>query len=94
MRAVTEQEFEEWKSHPVTRAVMEILSNRREQLRQDWEGGAFTDYDVSAMALVNVGNIGTCKGYSFVQDLDYEQYIGEIDDKQLRTGAARSSGTD
>ena len=96
MRAVTESEFEEWKSHPVTLAVMEILAKKREQMRQDWEGGAFTDYESHAMALINVGNIGTCKGYAFVQDLEYEQYVGEIDDnpKLIGIGATGSGGSD
>lgn len=80
MRAMTEAEFNEWRSHPGTLAVMEILSRRRDELRRAWEGGSFTDYDQAAMALVNVGNIGTCKGYAFVQDLDYVTYLGEIDD--------------
>ena len=93
MRAMTENEFNEWKLHPGTLAVMEILSKRREQMRQDWEGGAFTDYDERAMALTNVGNIGTCKGYAFVMDLDYEQYLGEIDGEHIRTGAEGSGGS-
>jgi len=97
MRTMTEEEFNEWKSHPGTLAVMEILAKRREQMRQDWEGGAFTDYESHAMALTNVGNIGTCKGYAFVQDLDYEIYLGEIsdgNDQHLRTGSARSGSAD
>jgi len=95
MRALTEEEFKEWKSHPGTRALMEILANRREALRQEWEGGSFTDYDAQAMALTNVGNIGTCKGYAFVMDLDYETYTGEIDDgKSIGAGAQRGSGAD
>jgi hypothetical protein len=95
MRAVTEAEFDEWKAHPVTRAVMEILGRRREEMRLAWEGGSFTDYDERAMALTNVGNIGTCKGYAFVQELDYEQYMGEIDDReQVRISPPGSSGVD
>lgn len=95
MRAMTEVEFNEWKLHPGTKAVMEILAAKREEMRQSWEGGAFTDYEFQAMALVNVGNIGTCKGYAFVMDLDYEAYLGELDDgKQIGTGAAGSGGAD
>ena len=79
----------------MTRALMEILSKRREQMRLDWEGGSFTDYDERAMALTNVGNIGTCKGYAFVQDLDYETYTGEIDDgKLIGVGPAGSGSAD
>ncbi len=80
-QVVSEQEFLEWKSHPVTRAVMEILESRREALRRAWEGGSFTDYDAGAMALTNVGNLGTCKGYAYVQELDYEAYLGELKDE-------------
>jgi hypothetical protein len=79
-RNFSEEEFLEWKSHPVTLAVMEILSGKREALRQAWEGGSFTDWESSATALVNVGNIGTCKGYAFVQDLDFETFKGELDE--------------
>jgi hypothetical protein len=77
-RVVSEDEFLEWKSHPVTLAVMEILANKRDEMRHAWEGGSFTDYDAGAMALTNVGNLGTCKGYAYVQELDYEAYLGEL----------------
>ena len=66
MRALTEAEFNEWKSHPGTQAVMEILSSRREALRQAWEGGSFTDYEAGTTALINVGNIGTCLNASIM----------------------------
>ena len=79
-RALTEEEFNEWLQHPVTLAVKGILGKRREELRQSWEHGSFTDYDAGAMALTNVGNIGTCKGYAYVQELDYTTYVGEIDE--------------
>ena len=42
-QVISEQEFLEWNSHPVTRAVMEILELKREALRRAWEGGSFTD---------------------------------------------------
>ena len=94
MRALTENEFNEWRSHPGTVALVEVLNAKREELRQQWEGGSFTDYDAGTMALVNVGNIGTCKGYSFVTDLTYEQYVTEIDDgEQQRALPEGSSGS-
>jgi hypothetical protein len=80
-RALTEVEFQEWWSHPGTVALVEILHKKREALRQDWEGGSFTDYDDRKTALVNVGNLGTCKGYAFVTDFSYEQYVAEIENE-------------
>ena len=80
MRAVTEEEFNEWKMHPVTQAVQAVLEAKREALRRLWEAGSFTDYEKDGTVLVNVGNMGTCKGYAFVSELTYEDYLSEIDD--------------
>lgn len=77
---ITEQEFAEWLEHPVTRGVRELLELKRDELRRQWEGGSFTDYSQEGTALVNVGNLGTCRGYAFVSELTYEQYVSEIDD--------------
>ncbi len=95
MRALTEEEFNDWKMHPVTQAIVEVLEAKRETLRRMWEAGSFTDYDTSTTALVNVGNLGQCRGYAFVTELTYEDYLSEIDDgKQQRVGATGSGGTD
>lgn len=79
-RVLTETEFLEWKQHPMTVALMELLEAKRDTLRRQWESGAFTDYEKDATTLVNVGNLGTCKGLAFVVDLTYEDYIGELDE--------------
>lgn len=89
-RVMTESEFDEWRSHPVTLAVMSILEKKREELRRQWESGSFTDYEAGAMALVNVANIGACKGYAYVQELEYEQFIGEYDEEPIGARAQRS----
>lgn len=79
-RALTEEEWNAWRAQPETQALMRLLGKKREELRQQWEGGSFTDYEKDGTVLVNVGNLGTCKGYAFVMDLTYEQYIGELSD--------------
>ena len=91
-RSITEEEFLDWKRHPVTLAISAILSAKREELRQQWEGGSFTDYDKGTMALINVGNLGTCKGYAFVQDLSYEDYLTEIDNGESERARPEGSG--
>ncbi len=95
MRALTEFEFNEWKMHPGTQALMAILEARRDTMRRQWEGGSFTDYDTGTTALINVGNLGTCKGYAFVAELTYEEYLTEIDDGESeRIGPEGGSSTD
>lgn len=96
MRVLEEEEFLAWKRDPATQAVMELLARKREELRQQWESGAFTDWTQEGMALVNVGNIGTCKGYAFLMELDYEGYLTEVSDdrKQVGVETPRSRGAD
>jgi len=77
---ISENEFSEWLTHPVTKAVVKLLEKKREELRQQWEGGSFSDYTMEGNVLTNVGNLGTCKGYAFVQGLTYEQFFGEMKD--------------
>lgn len=95
-RAVTEAEFNDWLAHPVTIAVKELIAARREARRQEWEGGSYTDYNKDTTILVNVGNLGECKGLAFVAELDYEQYVGELDEpgKQVGPQATGGSGAD
>lgn len=77
---VNEEEFADWLQHPVTQALREVLAHRREQLRRQWEGGSFTDYSKDGTILTNVGNMGTCRGYAFVEELEYEILETELDD--------------
>ena len=92
---LTEDDFTAWRAHPVTQAVIKVLKGKREALRQAWEGGSFTDYEKDGTILINVGNLGTCKGYAFVMELDYETYLMETEDAE-RVGAEApgSSGAD
>lgn len=95
--ALTEEEFLAWKQLPATKALIAILQAKRETLRQRWESGAFTDYEQEATVLVNVGNLGTCKGYAFVTDFTYDDYLTEIDDgtgEQQRPSAGGGSSVD
>lgn len=95
MRPPTEEEFNGWQGLYVTQYVKRLLEQKREELRQAWEGGSFTDYDDRKTALVNVGNLGVCKGYAFVQELTYIDILTEIDDgESKRTGPPRSGGPD
>ena len=94
-RALTEEEFLAWLQHPVTVEIRRVLEMKRDTLRRQWEGGSFTDYAIETTALVNVGNLGTCKGYAFVAELTYEDYLTEVDDgESQRTGTEGSGGVD
>ena len=76
---LTEEDFKDWKHHPMTQELMKILESKRDELRRSWEGGSLTDYSLETTALVNVGNLGTCKGYAYVTEFTYEDYSTEIE---------------
>lgn len=96
MNIISEEEFLAWKQHPVTKALISILEAKRDTLRRQWEGGSFTDYSLETTALVNVGNLGTCRGYAFVAEFTYDDYLTELDDADEPewAGTPRSGGTD
>lgn len=79
-RVVTEEEFNEWRDHPVTKEVMKLLGAKREELRTAWENGSFMDYTQEGTGLVNTHNLGQCQAFRLVQELTYEQYLGEMQD--------------
>lgn len=80
MRLPEENEFNEWLQHPVTQYVRALLDQKRDTLRKQWEGGSFTDYTKEATVLVNVANMGTCRGYAYVAELDYTDLMTEVKD--------------
>jgi hypothetical protein len=92
---ISQEEFEQWQHNPVTKAIFALLESRREVLRRQWEAGSFTDYDAGTTALVNVGNLGMCRGYAYVTELTYDDYVSEIDDGEPeRAGTPGSSSAD
>ena len=62
-----EQEWNEWKQHPCTQALFAWVARQRNQLRSDWEAGAFTDFNS------NVEALGACRGLRIVSDVEFEQ---------------------
>ncbi len=75
----SEQEFTEWKEHPVTKALLEMLEKERDVLRRQWEGGSFTDYEKDAFVLTNVNNVGYCRGLTYVCELNYVTLATRLD---------------
>ena len=94
-RLPTEAEFNGWKADPVTQSVVALFHKKREEMRQQWEGGAFTDWTKEGTVLTNQMNIGTCRGYAFFTDLSYDDFLTETDDaEQVRVKTAGSGSVD
>ncbi len=80
--SITEQEFKEWLQLPVTKVVRQLLASKRADLRNEWETSDPNEYLKDDFVLANVGNIGYCKGLTFAEQIDYEQYMTDIDDME------------
>ena len=67
-----------------------MLHEKREALKEQWEGGSFTDYTKEGTVITNVANMGTCKGYAFVCELSYEDFMPEQALIQQEEGTGKS----
>ena len=73
--------------------MKEYLGKKREALRQDWEGGSFSDYTIEGNVLTNVGNIGLCRGYAEVMDLTYAELETELEDGKRKLNIPSGGGS-
>lgn len=93
---IDEQEFKDWAQHPCTKALRAACAGRRADLRNEWEQNDPTAYVDQQFALGNAANIGTCRGLSFAETFDYEQYLTEMepaDGKSQRPRTPRRGST-
>ena len=95
MQAIPEEEFKAWLEHPVTKAVRQVLANKRADLRNEWEMSEPSAFAREELILANVANIGWCRGLAFAETIDYETYEMEIDDGEpVGIKPPRSSSAD
>ena len=76
-RTVTETEFNEWRDHPVTRAFLNTLRRWREDQKEVWASGAFTDQSHFGTVILNAKAIGNCEVLDRIVGFDYEQLESE-----------------
>lgn len=68
--------------HPVTRAVREVLHNKREQRKTEWENTSPETLVVDTKMLLNAAAIGECRGMKWAEELDLETIQGELDERE------------
>ncbi len=72
-KSAEEQRFDDWRSHPETKAFFAWIKRQREQIRQDWEAGAFAEGRENSQA------IGICQGLRMAEEVEFSQ-INETGD--------------
>ena len=80
MKLPTEQEWLEWKQHPCSEALQQILLNWKNELKSQWAAGTFTDLSQFGTAILNAKAIGNCEAFDKIAELEYEQLESELDD--------------
>lgn len=72
--------WEEWLTHPCTKALRQWAERKRKGLMEQWAAGNFSDgFDV-AMAVKNAGATGACSAYNEVKEMDLTQITTELSD--------------
>lgn len=75
--AITEEDFDQWKGHPVTIRLMAILKDVRESARDSWENGAFTDQSKHGSDIKNAQAIGACGIIRQLEELEFKDLFKE-----------------
>jgi aminoglycoside phosphotransferase len=63
MEPVSQDNFDEWKQHPVTKRLMKMLSTDREAMKEGLVNNAFDDEQEVK---------GRCRAIALILNLDYE----------------------
>uniref|UniRef100_UPI002B40728B hypothetical protein n=1 Tax=Pseudomonas aeruginosa TaxID=287 RepID=UPI002B40728B len=73
-RILTEQEFQNWKENPATRAILEYLSRCQEVLRYQWATGMLSDESPGRQKAAMDSALAEHVTLQRLIQLDYEQY--------------------
>lgn len=78
-----EEIWTDWTLHPVTRILLDqVLHRRRDELRNRWERGDFTDQSQFGTAIANAAAIGQIEAIRWMQELTYETFKGALEDEE------------
>ena len=80
-KLLSEQEWEDWQAHPGTQVLHQVLLAWKEQVKEQWAAGSFTDMSQFGTAILNAKAIGAVQLIDQVIGLEYERIMGEVTDE-------------
>ena len=89
MREISKEEMEEWRLHPVTKALLDHLQQERESLKEQWACDQFAAEDGKTTDLVNAHARGICRAYAKVINIE----TGDLNEQPDRIEAIGERGT-
>ena len=72
-----EQEFLEWKTHPVTKDFFQWLERRREEIKESWASGEFVSSHDRGDVYQNASALATCSVLDSMKNVEYLQVYGD-----------------
>lgn len=77
---LTEEEWAEWRQHPVTQGLWRLLSLARKERKDEWEEGNFVGAPRDQQMLLNAAALGECRAYKKLEELTLDQLRQELED--------------
>jgi hypothetical protein len=74
------EEWEGWKEHRVTQAFHRLLRKAQTGLQQQWAAGMFNGESKDEIHILNSAALGEHRAYERLVDMDFEQFIGALED--------------
>jgi hypothetical protein len=81
IKLLTEQEWQDWQAHPGTRVLRHVLLSWKEQVKEQWAAGSFTDMSQFGTAILNAKAIGAVQLIDQIMGLEYDRIVGEVADE-------------
>ena len=75
----TNEEFNAWMDNPQTKQFFSILSGWREELKEQWALGAYTNQEHFATAIQNAEAIGSCNTCRDILSMTFEGFLQELE---------------
>jgi len=77
----SEEQFTAWLQDPCTQMLREYARRKREELKEMWAGGDFSDpTSATSMAIKNAGATGACSAYQEVIEPVFQSIFDEVTD--------------
>lgn len=82
MRELSEDEFRDWKEHPLTRVFLHWVADNIKGLEKSWGRGNFTGPDAFETVQLNSKALGKCEAYERVLEWDHADALTFINESQ------------
>jgi hypothetical protein len=79
---IKEEEWKEWRHHPVTQAFHKFLVRARLSLMEQWAAKNFMGGGKEEVHILNAAALGELQAYENLLELDYERFKETMTDEQ------------